>query len=161
MTYRNPILPGFNPDPSMIFHNDKYYLVTSSFEYFPGIPIYCSKDLIEWTLIGHVLSHRSQLDLRGCEPGGGIYAPTLRYNRFTNRFYVCVAAQLRMRTAVPGDVSPSLQMYWRLTPSQPGPQPRGFYVWTDDLESNNWSEPIYTDCMGIDQDVSLLSKRRY
>jgi beta-xylosidase len=105
MSYRNPILPGFNPDPSMIYHNGHYYLVTSSFEFFPGIPVYRSENLIDWTLIGHVLSRRSQLDLRQCEPGGGIFAPCLRWNQFNQRFYVAVCALHRMKSAVSGDVS--------------------------------------------------------
>ena len=103
--YRNPILPGFNPDPSILFHEGHYFIVTSSFEYFPGVPIYHSTDLIQWKLIGHVLSRRSQLDLRTCEPSGGIFAPTLRFNRHDGKFYVTVCALHRMKSSIPGDVS--------------------------------------------------------
>lgn len=86
---RNPILPGFNPDPSLIRVDDDYFLCTSTFEYFPGLPIYHSTDLVNWKLIGHVLTRRSQLDLRECKPGGGIYAPTIRYHQ--GRFYATVS----------------------------------------------------------------------
>jgi len=55
-TYSNPIIPGFNPDPSICRVSDDFYLVTSSFEYFPGVPVYHSKDLVNWEMIGHVLS---------------------------------------------------------------------------------------------------------
>jgi beta-xylosidase len=87
---RNPILPGFNPDPSIIFVEGDYFLTTSTFEYFPGLPIYHSRDLVNWTLIGHVLTRASQLDLRTVPPGGGIFAPTLRY--WKGRYYVTVCA---------------------------------------------------------------------
>ena len=62
-TYQNPVIRGFCPDPSICSANEFYYLVCSSFQYFPGIPIYESKDLINWELIGHVLTRDSQLPL--------------------------------------------------------------------------------------------------
>ena len=63
--YLNPILAGFYPDPSIVRAGDDYYLVTSSFAYFPGVPIFHSTDLVHWTQIGHVLDRPSQLDLDG------------------------------------------------------------------------------------------------
>lgn len=83
---RNPILPGFNPDPSICRAGDDYYLVTSTFEYFPGLPVYHSRDLANWHLIGHVLDRPSQLDLDGIRASAGLYAPTIRYRQST--FYV-------------------------------------------------------------------------
>jgi beta-xylosidase len=88
-TYRNPIIPGFNPDPSIVRVGSNYFLATSTFEY-PGVPIYHSKDLVNWTLIGHALTRPSQLDMRTVEPGGGVWAPTLRYHK--GRFYMSTAA---------------------------------------------------------------------
>ncbi len=76
--YRNPILAGFYPDPSIARHGDDYYLVTSSFAYFPGIPIFHSRDLVQWTQIGHVLDRPSQLRLDTAGVSRGIFAPTLR-----------------------------------------------------------------------------------
>ena len=90
---RNPILPGFNPDPSLLRVGHDYFLCTSTFEYFPGLPIYHSTDLVNWKLIGHVLTRRSRLDLRECKPGGGIYAPTIRYHK--GRFYATVSVTHR------------------------------------------------------------------
>jgi xylan 1,4-beta-xylosidase len=78
LPYRNPILPGFNPDPSAIRVKDDYFLVTSSFEFFPGVPIYHSKDLVHWKLIGHCLTRSSQLSLRNGKSSHGIYAATIR-----------------------------------------------------------------------------------
>ena len=79
--FQNPILPGFYPDPSICRVEEDYYLVTSSFAYFPGVPIFHSKDLVNWEQIGHVLCKRSQLKLDNLEQSQGIYAPTLRYNK--------------------------------------------------------------------------------
>lgn len=76
----NPVIPGFNPDPSVCRAGDDYYLATSSFEYFPGVPIYHSRDLAHWEMVGHALSTREQLDLTGVRPSGGIFAPTLRFH---------------------------------------------------------------------------------
>jgi beta-xylosidase len=87
-TYRNPIIPGFNPDPSIVRVGNDYFVATSTFEYFPGVPIYHSVDLVNWTLIGHALSRPSQLDMRTTEPSGGIFAPTLRYHEKRKRFYM-------------------------------------------------------------------------
>ena len=59
--YPNPLIPGFNPDPSIVKVGDDYYLATSTFEYLPGIPVYHSKDLIHWELIGHVATRTEQV----------------------------------------------------------------------------------------------------
>src|SRR5512147_842536 len=85
-TYRNPILPGFYPDPSICRVGDDYYLVTSSFEYFPGLPLFHSRDLVHWRQIGHVLDRPSQLPLEGVRCSGGLFAPTIRFSQGT--FYV-------------------------------------------------------------------------
>jgi xylan 1,4-beta-xylosidase len=81
--FLNPILPGFHPDPSIVRGADAYYLVTSSFAYFPGVPIFRSTDLVHWALIGHVLDRPSQLDLDGAGISRGIFAPTIRYHAGT------------------------------------------------------------------------------
>lgn len=78
--YRNPVIPGYHPDPSICRVGDDYYLVNSSFEYFPGVPLYHSRDLVNWTLVGNVLDRESQLPLKGASSWLGIYAPTLRYH---------------------------------------------------------------------------------
>ncbi|OZB98832.1 glycoside hydrolase family 43 protein [Paenibacillus sp. XY044] len=80
MQYTNPVIPGFHPDPSICRVGDDYYLVTSTFEYFPGVPIFHSKDLVHWQQIGHCLTTEEQLPLANAGSSGGIYAPTLRYH---------------------------------------------------------------------------------
>jgi xylan 1,4-beta-xylosidase len=78
--FQNPILSGFYPDPSICRVGEDYYLVNSSFAYFPGVPIFHSRDLVNWVQIGHILDRSSQLDLTGAEQSAGIFAPTIRYN---------------------------------------------------------------------------------
>ena len=85
-SYRNPILPGFYPDPSLCRAGDDYYLVNSSFAYFPGVPLFHSRDLVHWTQVGHVLTRPSQLNLDGLQVSQGIFAPALRQHAGT--FYV-------------------------------------------------------------------------
>lgn len=84
--YLNPILEGFYPDPSITRAGDDYYLVNSSFAYYPGIPIWHSRDLVHWTQLGHVLDRPSQLPLDSLEISEGVFAPTIRYHAGT--FYV-------------------------------------------------------------------------
>ncbi|SCV69488.1 BQ2448_2508 [Microbotryum intermedium] len=92
-SYRNPIIPGFNPDPSCICVDGVFYLVASTFLYFPGIPVYASRDLVNWTQIGNVVSRPSQISrLTECEIrypiGGGLWAPTIRHHG--GEFFVTV-----------------------------------------------------------------------
>ncbi|URZ07607.1 glycoside hydrolase family 43 protein [Clostridium felsineum] len=84
--FKNPILPGFYPDPSICRVGEIYYMVNSSFAFFPGIPIFQSADLVNWEQIGHVLDRESQLKLDGAYYSGGIFAPTIRYHEGV--FYV-------------------------------------------------------------------------
>ena len=85
-TYHNPIIAGFAPDPSITRAGDDYYLVTSSFSYFPGVPVWHSRDLVNWSRIGHVLDRPSQLSFDTSGVSRGIFAPTLRYHDST--FYM-------------------------------------------------------------------------
>jgi xylan 1,4-beta-xylosidase len=78
--YRNPILAGFYPDPSLCRVGEDYYLVNSSFAYYPGVPIFHSRDLVHWRQIGHVLTRPSQLEMRGLRVSEGIFAPTIRFH---------------------------------------------------------------------------------
>lgn len=84
--YLNPILAGFYPDPSMVRVGEDYYVVTSSFAYFPGVPIFHSRDLVHWTQIGSVLDRPSQLNLDGAGISRGIFAPVIRH--FGDKFYM-------------------------------------------------------------------------
>jgi alpha-N-arabinofuranosidase len=84
--YKNPVIPGFYPDPSVCQVGDDFYLVTSTFEYFPAVPIFHSKDLVHWKQIGHVLTRKNQVNLEKAQCFSGIFAPTIRYHNGT--FYM-------------------------------------------------------------------------
>lgn len=84
--YRNPILAGFYPDPSVVAARGKFYLVNSTFTYYPGIPVFESDDLVHWTQVGHVIDRPSQLDFDGLGMSRGVFAPTIEYHDGT--FYV-------------------------------------------------------------------------
>ena len=86
--YLNPILAGFYPDPAVCRVGDTYYLVNSSFSFFPGIPLFKSKDLVNWTQIGHVLDRESQLPLQGQGVSAGIFAPDIKYNPKNKTYYM-------------------------------------------------------------------------
>ncbi|KAF1299075.1 hypothetical protein BAU15_00060 [Enterococcus sp. JM4C] len=136
MKYKNPIISGFYPDPS-ICRNDKeeYFLVNSSFEYFPAIPLFKSTDLVNWEQIDHVLTRESQLDLervRDFPVSQGVYAPTIRY--YQGKYYVITTNNTTMKT---------------------------FYVWTED-PFGEWSEPIYIDgLMGYDPSLYFEGETVY
>lgn len=76
---RNPILPGFNPDPSFCRVGDDYYIATSTFEWYPGVQIHHSRDLVNWTLVSRPLNRKSMLDMRGNPDSCGIWAPCLSF----------------------------------------------------------------------------------
>lgn len=122
VTVNNPILNGFYPDPSICAVGKDFYLVTSTFAYFPGIPVFHSRDLKHWEQIGHVLDRTSQLPLKGCGHSEGIYAPTIRYHDGT--FYL-------ITTNVSGGGN--------------------FYV-TAENPAGPWSDPVWLgeDAPGID-----------
>ena len=116
----NPILPGFHPDPSIVAVGNDYYMVNSSFQYFPGVPISHSRDLVHWEQIGNVLDRPSQLPLKNATSLRGIYAPTIRYN--DGIFY--------MITTNVGN--------------------GGNFMVTATNPAGPWSEPIWLEQQGID-----------
>ena len=84
--FKNPVLPGFHADPSVCRAGEDFYLVNSTFQYFPGVPVFHSKDLVNWEQVGNCLTRPSQVDLKGTDGNSGIYAPTIRYHE--GRFYM-------------------------------------------------------------------------
>ena len=86
--FYNPILQGCYPDPAITKKGDDYYMVVSSFVMFPGVPIFHSKDLVNWTQIGHVLDRPSQLEVSNSGISRGIYAPGIMYNKHNDTFYM-------------------------------------------------------------------------
>lgn len=131
MRYNNPVLSGFYPDPSVCFAEGKYYLVCSSFQYFPGVPLFESGDLVNWTQIGYVLTRPNQVQLEKIASSGGVFAPTIRYN--DGRFYMVTT----------NDTTHT-----------------HFYVYTDDIHGE-WSDPITVDQNGIDPSLFFEDGRTY
>ncbi|MBQ8674348.1 MAG: glycoside hydrolase family 43 protein [Bacteroides sp.] len=129
--YQNPVIPGFYPDPSVCRVGEDYYLVNSSFCYFPGVPLFHSKDLVNWEQIGNCLTRPSQVDLKGLNTWLGIYAPTLRYHDGT--FYM-------ITTNVPHGGN--------------------FLVHTTDPREE-WSEPVWLKQGGIDPSLYFEEGKCY
>ncbi|KND39653.1 glycoside hydrolase family 43 protein [Streptomyces acidiscabies] len=124
-----PIVPGFHPDPSVCRVGEDYYLVTSSFEYFPGIPVFHSRDLVRWEQIGNVLDRPSQLNVRTGREGAsaGIYAPTIRHHD--------------------GE-------FWVVTTNRDDVMKGHLIVRASD-PAGEWSDPVHTSgAIGIDPDLA-------
>lgn len=121
--YTNPVLSGFHPDPTVCRVGDDFYLTTSTNEWFPGLPVYHSRDLVHWRLLGHALDRPSQLDLDGIRPSGGLYAPTIRHHD---------GAFLVVCTLVDG------------------PTRAGHFLVTATDPAGPWSEPVWLDGAGFD-----------
>ncbi|HEX8141319.1 MAG TPA: family 43 glycosylhydrolase [Pyrinomonadaceae bacterium] len=119
--FDNPVIAGMAPDPSVCRVGDDYYLVTSTFEYFPGVPVYHSRDLIHWRIISYALSRPSQLPLVRLARNGGIWAPSIRYH--DGEFYMVTTLKTEAGA--------------------------NFFVHTKD-PAGEWSEPIRLDQGGID-----------
>jgi len=126
ITIKNPILTGFNPDPSICRVGDDYYIATSTFEWFPGVQIHHSTDLVHWELVAHPLNRVSQLDMLGVPDSGGIWAPCLSFCDDT--FYLIYTNVLN-------------EGHIKDTPN--------YLVTTKDI-LGDWSEPIYLNSSGFD-----------
>ncbi|MFE2583385.1 glycoside hydrolase family 43 protein [Streptomyces sp. NPDC059378] len=124
-TYDNPVIPGFHPDPSVCRVGADFYLVCSSFEYVPGVPLFHSRDLVHWRQIGNVLDRPGQLEIPPDAPASaGIYAPTIRHH--DGRFHV-------ITTHVGGG---------------------GTFLVHSERPEGPWSDPVRIDLPGIDPDLA-------
>jgi len=136
MTIRNPILPGFNPDPSIVRVDDDYYIATSTFEWFPGVQIHHSRDLIHWRLLTRPLNRASQLNMLGNPDSCGIWAPCLSYA--DDLFWLIYTDVKRYgRTTVGGASGVSLRDFHN-------------YLVTSPRIDGDWSDPIYLNSSGFD-----------
>lgn len=130
--YQNPILPGFRPDPSIVRVGEDYYMVNSSFTWFPALPVSHSRDLIHWEPIGHVLTDENAAMLSGLESGHGYWAPDISYHE--GRFYV--TATLRRNDDHP---RPRAQMITSAA------RPEGPYDPPAIIEENGIDPSLFTD----------------
>jgi xylan 1,4-beta-xylosidase len=137
MKIHNPILRGFNPDPSIVRVGDDYYIATSTFEWYPGVQIHHSRDLANWTLITRPLRRASQLDMRGEPDSCGIWAPCLTHA--DGKFWLIYTDVKRYgRTSGAGGA--------------PGASPRDMhnYLLTCNTIDGEWSEPVFLNSSGFD-----------
>ena len=128
---RNPVLPGFHPDPSVCRVGNDFYLVNSSFHYFPGVPIYHSTDLEHWQQVGNVLTRNTQLPLKDANGWLGIYAPTIRHHAGT---------------------------YYMITTNVGN---GGNFMVTAQNPAGPWSDPIWLKQGGIDPSLYFEGKKCY
>ena len=124
---QNPILKGFCPDPCIIRAGEDFYIAVSTFEWWPGVRIYHSKDLKHWEQIPSPLLRQSQLDMTGDPTSGGVWAPCLSYDG--KKFWLVYT-----------DVKTKKGMYYNT---------HNYLVWTEDIYGD-WSEPVYLNSVGFD-----------
>ncbi|MFN4060253.1 MAG: glycoside hydrolase family 43 protein [Paracoccus hibiscisoli] len=124
---QNPILPGFNPDPSIVRVGDDYYIATSTFEWYPGVQIHHSRDLAHWRLVTRPLDRAAQLDLRGDPDSGGVWAPCLTH---ADGLFWLIYTDVKRRDGAWKDS----HNYLVTAPSIGGP----------------WSDPVYLNSSGFD-----------
>jgi xylan 1,4-beta-xylosidase len=129
---KNPILPGFNPDPCICRRGNDYYMAVSSFEWFPGIPIYHSKDLKNWELYTHVLTDDTVVDLKKLPSAKGIWAPCLTYCEEEDLFYVVYGVMNSMNAR-----------YFDVD---------NYLITAKDIKGP-WSEPVYIHSSGFDASI--------
>ncbi|WP_322965966.1 glycoside hydrolase family 43 protein [Sphingomonas fuzhouensis] len=136
MTPNNPILRGFNPDPSIVRVGEDYYIATSTFEWYPGVQIHHSRDLVNWTLVARPLARAGQLDMRGNPDSCGVWAPDLSYH--DGRFHLIFTDVKRYgRTTVDGAKGASLRDF------------HNYWVSSERIDGD-WSDAVYLNSSGFD-----------
>ncbi|MDD1451493.1 family 43 glycosylhydrolase [Sphingomonas sp. H160509] len=136
MTIRNPILPGFNPDPSIVRVGDDYYVATSTFEWYPGVQIHHSRDLANWRLVTRPLNRASQLDMRGNPDSCGVWAPDLSHAN--GRFHLIYTDVKRYgQTTIDGARGASLRDF------------HNYWVTAEHIDGP-WSDPVHLNSSGFD-----------
>ncbi|KMW60291.1 Beta-xylosidase [Candidatus Rhodobacter oscarellae] len=124
---RNPILPGFNPDPSICRVGEDYYIATSTFEWYPGVQIHHSRDLVNWTLVARPLNRATQLDMRGNPDSGGVWAPCLSHA--DGKFWLVFTDMKRIDVSFKDSHN---------------------YIVTCETIDGEWSDPWYVNSSGFD-----------
>tara|TARA_B100000378_G_scaffold234446_1_gene200603 strand:- start:94789 stop:96444 length:1656 start_codon:yes stop_codon:yes gene_type:complete len=118
--YANPVVPGFHPDPSIVRVGDDFYLVNSTFSWYPGLPILHSTDLVNWRLIGNAIDRPGMVDFSGLGTNRGLFAPAITHH--DGRFWI-------VNTCI---------------------ECRGNFVITAERPEGPWSDPVWLDFGGID-----------
>lgn len=167
-TFNNPILPGYHPDPSICRAGDDYYLVNSSFVWYPGLPIYHSKDLVNWKLIGHAIDRPDMVDFTGIADMFGLFAPTIRYH--DGVFYIintCVMCDRNFYITATDPAGPWSDPIW--LPDAQGIDPslfwddgKCYYTGNSPVEKKEWpgQKEIYNQELDLDQ-KKLVGERNF
>ena len=129
--YRNPVLPGFHPDPSIVRVGDDFYAVTSTFSWWPGLPIFHSRNLVDWTLVTNAINRPDQMDFTGLGTNRGLFAPAITHH--DGRFWI-------VNTCV--DCGSN-------------------FVITADGADGEWSDPVWLDFGGIDPSLYFEGDRAW
>ena len=138
MRVSNPVLKGFNPDPSILRVDDDYYIATSTFEWFPGVCINHSKDLVNWEIISYALANDNDLDMTGVDMSCGVWAPNLTYH--DGVFYL-------VYTLVYTDRQRYKDTY-------------NYLVTARDIKGP-WSKPVFLNCSGFDPSLFHEGEKKY
>ena len=135
---QNPILKGFNPDPSIVRVGEEYYIAVSTFEWFPGITVYRSRNLRDWEFAAAPLNDDQKLDLRGIDTACGIWAPNLTYDN--GRFYLIYTIVYTNRSRFKDT--------------------HNFLVTAEHIEGP-WSDPVFLNCSGFDPSLFHDGDRKW
>ncbi|WP_370177106.1 family 43 glycosylhydrolase [Alteriqipengyuania sp.] len=130
-TFRNPVLPGFHPDPSVVRVGDDFYAVTSTFSWFPGLPVFHSRDLVNWRLIGHAIDRPGQVDFSGLGTNRGLFAPAISFH--DGKFWI-------VNTCI---------------------ECKGNFVITAEDPAGPWSDPQWLEFGGIDPSLYFEGDRAW
>ncbi len=126
---QNPVLTGFHPDPAMCYINGTFYMANSTFEYYPGVTLTKSKDLANWERLGYPLKHNKHINFIGTPANCGIWAPCLTHDSSRGRTYL---------------------VYTHVHSFNEQNDAHNYITFTDDVESDDWSEPVYINSSGFD-----------
>lgn len=158
--YQNPVKRGFSPDPSVIRVDDCYYMVNSSFQYFPAIPISKSYDLVHWQTVGHVITNPDYLDLSSIKDSRGIWAPDISYSN--GKYYVFASMRYNYDNA---DEHPMRRQLVAVADNPEGPYSKPWYLEVDEIDPSHFVDddgrhymvtapgativPISADCRSV------------
>ncbi|MBD0401549.1 glycoside hydrolase family 43 protein [Flammeovirga sp. EKP202] len=167
-TFKNPIISGYHPDPSICRVGDDYYLVNSSFVWFPGLPIYHSKDLVNWEQIGNAVSNPESVNFDGLKDRLGLFAPTIRHHEGV--FYIintCVGCKMNFYITAENPAGPWSDPIW--LPQATGIDPslfwdddgKVYYTGTGPVKEKQWATQTVVYNQEIDLNTNQLIGKRH
>ncbi|NME66764.1 glycoside hydrolase family 43 protein [Flammeovirga aprica] len=167
-TFKNPIISGYHPDPSICRVGEDYYLVNSSFTWFPGLPIYHSKDLVNWEQIGNAVTDPEHYDFDGLKDKLGLFAPTIRHHEGV--FYIintCVGCKMNFYITAKDPAGPWSDPVW--LPDAPGIDPsifwddngKCYYTGMNGIKEKDWPNQTVVYNQELDLEKQKLVGERH